>query len=64
VPDWSENIIWGGRDFSNNRSNTGGRLNPGTNSWIPITTNAPVARDHTAVWTGTEMIVWGGIPTF
>ncbi len=26
------------------------------------TTNAPTARDlHTAVWTGTEMIVWGGI---
>src|SRR6266704_1771535 len=26
------------------------------------TTNAPDARDgHTAVWTGTEMIVWGGI---
>ena len=26
------------------------------------TTNAPSARDlHTAVWTGTEMIVWGGV---
>src|SRR5205823_11624069 len=26
------------------------------------TTNAPTARDlHTAVWTGTAMIVWGGI---
>src|SRR2546428_3432666 len=25
------------------------------------TTNAPAARrNHTAVWTGTEMIVWGG----
>ena len=25
------------------------------------TTNAPAARfDHTAVWTGSEMIVWGG----
>ena len=25
------------------------------------TTNAPVGRDvHTAVWTGSEMIVWGG----
>ena len=30
-------------------------------TWTPTTlTNAPVARDtHTAVWTGTEMIVWG-----
>ena len=26
------------------------------------TTNAPTAREgHTAVWTGSEMIVWGGI---
>src|SRR5439155_20741748 len=26
-----------------------------------VTTNAPSARDlHTAVWTGSEMIVWGG----
>jgi len=32
------------------------------NTWIPIsTTNAPVARyNHTAIWTGTKMIVWGG----
>src|ERR1043166_8739620 len=31
-------------------------------TWTPTTlTNAPDARDiHTAVWTGSEMIVWGG----
>jgi hypothetical protein len=31
-------------------------------SWSAIsTTNAPDARDyHTAVWTGSEMIIWGG----
>ena len=31
-------------------------------SWIPTsTTNTPAARTaHTAVWTGSEMIVWGG----
>jgi hypothetical protein len=31
-------------------------------TWTPTsTTNAPAARDfHTAVWTGSEMIVWGG----
>jgi hypothetical protein len=31
-------------------------------NWTPTTiTNAPAARDgHTAVWTGSEMIVWGG----
>ena len=43
-------------------SNTGGRYNPSTNSWTPTsTTDAPSGRySHTAVWTGSEMIVWGG----
>ena len=42
--------------------NTGGRYNPSTDSWTATsTTNAPAARaHHTAVWTGSEMIVWGG----
>ena len=41
--------------------NTGGKYNPGTNSWTATsTTNAPSARDsHAAVWTGSEMIVVG-----
>ena len=35
-----------------------------TNSWSPTSTgaNLPTARQtHTAVWTGDEMIVWGGV---
>jgi N-acetylneuraminic acid mutarotase len=42
--------------------NDGGRYNPAGNSWTAVTTTgAPAARDlHTAVWTGSEMIVWGG----
>ena len=42
--------------------NTGGRYNPSTDSWTATsTTNAPGRRRlHTAVWTGSEMIVWGG----
>ena len=42
--------------------NTGGKYNPGTDSWTTTsTTNAPTARYvPTAVWTGSEMIVWGG----
>src|SRR5262249_34356408 len=42
--------------------NTGGRYNPNADSWTPTnTTNAPDRRGgHTAVWTGSEMIVWGG----
>ena len=45
--------------------NTGGRYNPSTDTWTATsTTNAPVARDsHAAVWTGSEMIVWGGLGT-
>src|SRR5207253_3022981 len=37
--------------------------NPSTDSWTATsTTNAPTARgSHTAVWTGSEIIVWGGV---
>ena len=54
-------IVWGGGD-NNGLLNTGGRYNPTTNSWTATsTTYAPLAREfHTAVWTGSEMIVWGG----
>ena len=42
--------------------NDGGRYNPAANRWMRITTSgAPAGRSqHTAVWTGSEMIVWGG----
>ena len=62
----NEMIVWGGETHDQflNYTNfdTGGRYNPSTDSWTATsTTNAPDARaDHTAVWTGTEMIVWGG----
>jgi N-acetylneuraminic acid mutarotase len=61
----SEMIIWGGAedtDFGPIYFNTGGRYNPSTNTWAATgTTNAPEARGgHTAVWTGGEMLVWGG----
>src|SRR4029077_1154639 len=60
----SEMIVWGGSDDTifMGDLNTGGRYNPSTDSWVATsTTNAPTARvGHTAVWTGTEMIVWGG----
>jgi N-acetylneuraminic acid mutarotase len=59
----SEMIVWGGDNcFLSCDVNTGGRYNPSTDSWTATgTTNAPDGRHyHTAVWTGTEMIVWGG----
>jgi hypothetical protein len=54
-------IVWGGQNPSND-FDTGGRYNPATDSWTPTSTaSAPAARHtHTAVWTGSEMIVWGG----
>jgi N-acetylneuraminic acid mutarotase len=60
----SEMIIWGGYfyDGAEHWLNTGGRYNPDTNIWTAISlTNAPSGRrNHTAVWAGNEMIVWGG----
>ena len=62
----SEMIVWGGYlgriGYNGSDLNTGGRYNPSTNSWTVIsTTNAPSGREnHTVVWTGDEMIVWGG----
>jgi N-acetylneuraminic acid mutarotase len=59
----SEMIVWGGADYlALNFFNTGGRYNPGTDSWAATTTTAaPTSRAyHPAVWTGSEMIVWGG----
>jgi N-acetylneuraminic acid mutarotase len=61
----NEMIVWGGSFYDGTNYhylNTGGRYNPGADSWTtPSTTTAPSGRDlHTAVWTGSEMIVWGG----
>jgi len=54
-------IVWGGGD-NVNRLDTGGRYNPGTDSWSATNpANAPDARSsHTPVWIGSEMIIWGG----
>jgi N-acetylneuraminic acid mutarotase len=60
----SRMIIWGGEILSGNTdSNTGASYDPVTNTWAPIsTTGAPAARrEHTAVWTGSRMVVWGGL---
>ena len=59
----TEMIIWGGAThIPGTLLNSGGRYNPATNSWTAVATaGAPSPRrHHTAVWTGTEMIVWGG----
>jgi N-acetylneuraminic acid mutarotase len=58
-----EMIVWGGySSVVEPPLNTGGRYNPGMDTWTATnTTNVPVGRTyHTAIWTGSEMIVWGG----
>lgn len=57
-------IVWGGSANSGASAplNTGAIFDPKANAWQPLPTdNAPSARfGHTAVWTGSKMIVWGG----
>ncbi|MDX2042869.1 MAG: putative Ig domain-containing protein [Acidobacteriota bacterium] len=59
----NEMIVWGGQEYgASDPTNTGGRYNPANNSWSATNAvGAPDGRDHhTAVWAGSEMIVWGG----
>ncbi|HEV8122584.1 MAG TPA: MopE-related protein, partial [Candidatus Polarisedimenticolia bacterium] len=65
---WSGNrmIVWGGNAGNAGGGatlNTGGSYDPATDTWSPVTAaNPPLQRDsHTAVWTGSLMIVWGGL---
>ena len=54
-------IVWGGYDDSD--SGSGGRYSPLIDTWAPTGTGAGVPSPrsyHTGIWTGSEMIVWGG----
>jgi hypothetical protein len=58
----TEMIMWGGYGSSAATLNTGGRYDPANDMWAPTSTGSnvpPPAREPAAVWTGTEMIVWG-----
>ena len=61
----SEMIVWGGGNGTLSYLDDGGRYNPAANAWtaVPNTLpNTPSGRqEHTAVWTGSEMIIWGGV---
>lgn len=60
----AEMVIWGGMDSiqASGFHADGGRFKPSTNTWTSLpATGAPIARGaHSAVWTGAEMIIWGG----
>jgi N-acetylneuraminic acid mutarotase len=61
-----EMIVWGGHDVRSPDAGSalasGARYDPATDRWTPLSTEgAPSARsEHVAVWTGSEMLVWGG----
>jgi N-acetylneuraminic acid mutarotase len=62
---WTGNqmLVWGGTNSSGDgQYNTGARYDPVADLWTPITTTgAPSARGfHTAIWTGSHFVVWGG----
>jgi N-acetylneuraminic acid mutarotase len=69
----SEMVVWGGYEITVRRGplgnswvtlplSGGSRYNPQTDQWQPMSNlNAPQARyGAPAVWSGTEMLVWGG----
>ncbi len=60
-------IVWGGGarepGVASDYFVNGARYNPETDTWKPISAiGAPKGRVNTfAVWTGTEMVLWGGV---
>ena len=59
----SRMVVWGGgASIGSSVVASGGRYDPISDTWSGVSaTGAPSARSgHTAVWTGTRMVVWGG----
>jgi N-acetylneuraminic acid mutarotase len=60
-------LVWGGSTREGNRSSKyfqdGARYNPTSDTWTPISRKSvPKGRILTrALWTGEEMVVWGGV---
>lgn len=61
----TEMLVWGGSgagDFS--RLSNGAAYNPTTKAWTLLSDPPPPLSDgrilHSAVWTGTTMVIWGG----
>ena len=60
-------MVWGGYAGFTTQSeslNDGGAYDPTTDTWSALASKgAPEARiNHSAVWTGSQMIVWGDVP--
>jgi N-acetylneuraminic acid mutarotase len=59
-------ILWGGQASPDQvfaHSSIGAKYDPETDTWTPLSVvGAPSAREaHNAVWTGSRMIIWGGL---
>ena len=54
----SQMFVWG----NNAKENIGALFDPTTNSWKKVSTFSPppLWDNHTAVWTGSDVIIWGG----
>ncbi|MGE5287165.1 MAG: hypothetical protein ACM3ML_08195, partial [Micromonosporaceae bacterium] len=57
-------LVWGGDsslDFPRSPLGDGAAYDPSTDTWHPVaTSNAPPAcGGHTALWTGSTVLVWG-----
>jgi hypothetical protein len=64
------NLVWGGLGAVTPTSKAplallkdGGRYDPVRSTWRPVTNPpAPALAGQSAVWTGSELILWGGEP--
>jgi N-acetylneuraminic acid mutarotase len=62
----SRMLVWGGRgQWAGSYSGIGSRYNPSNNTWtemsaMPASSEPWARRNATALWTGSEMIIWGG----
>src|SRR6185369_9342250 len=59
-------IVWGGFLSPTETTRTGGRYDPATDTWSPtlLSPNVATRAFHQAVWTGSIMVVWGGVSSF
>jgi len=62
----TEMIVWGGEDGSTPETITGGRYDPATDNWTPMSLvfETEPGLYATGVWSGTEVIIWGGYSSF
>ena len=61
----TEMIVWGGYHSESGYPSSGGQYDPAAGTWTPTenhpSSDVPIGRtNHSAVWTGREMVIWGG----